>query len=90
MQHSELFTALFNKNNRDNGNAMLLQEEAKNYPYFGAVDFFRLKEAGPGSAGYTSIAAKAALHFNNPIYCPSVTATNKKNQYSTGTGYQYA
>ena len=67
MQHSELFTALFNKNNRDNGNAILLQEEAKNYPYFGAVHFFRLKEAGPGSAGYAGIAAKAALHFNNPL-----------------------
>jgi len=68
MQHPVLFKHIFNKNAWDSDNLVMLQNEAKTYPYFGLIYFFLLKETGIGHGSYSSIAGKLALHFNNPYH----------------------
>jgi tetratricopeptide (TPR) repeat protein len=65
MQHQVLFKQLFNKNAWDTDNLVMLQNEANEFPYFGLIHFFLLKETGIGHGSYTKIAGKLALHFNN-------------------------
>ena len=65
MQHQVLFKQLFNKNAWDTDNLVMLQNEANEFPYFGLIYFFQLKETGIGHGSYTKIAGKLALHFNN-------------------------
>jgi len=65
MQHQVLFKQLFNKNAWDTDNLVMLQNEANEFPYFGLIHFFLLKETGIGHCSYTKIAGKLALHFNN-------------------------
>jgi hypothetical protein len=67
MQHQVLFKQLFNKNARDSDNLSMLQQEAKAFPYFSLIHFFQLKETEVEHSTYSSIAAKLALHFNNPF-----------------------
>ena len=68
MQHPVLFKHIFNKNAWDSDNLVMLQSEAKAYPYFSLIYFFLLKETGIGHGSYNSIAGKLALHFNNPYH----------------------
>jgi len=65
MQHQVLFKQLFNKNAWDTDNLVMLQNEANEFPYFGLIHFFLLKETGIGHGSYIKIAGKLALHFNN-------------------------
>lgn len=44
-----------------------LQEVVKDYPYFSSAHFFLLKQTNPDDIGYSKIAAKTALHINNPF-----------------------
>lgn len=67
MQYRELFSQMFNKDCGDPGNAAMLKELSASYPYFSPVHFFLLKETPANDADYKSIAAKAALHVNNPF-----------------------
>ncbi len=67
MQYQEIFRQVFNKDCGDSGNAAMLKELSKTYPYFSPLHFFLLKETHTTDADYKSIAAKAALHVNNPI-----------------------
>ena len=68
MKQQELYTSLFGRTSRDPGNAAFLQDVCNKHPYFAAGHFFRFKETGPGHSGYAAVAAKTALHFNNPIW----------------------
>lgn len=66
MQHQNLFKQLFGKSAWDSDNAVMLQDVVKEFPYFSLAHFYLLKETGIGHVEYKSIAAKLALHFNNP------------------------
>lgn len=66
MQHQNLFKQLFGKSAWDSDNAVMLQDVVKEFPYFSLAHFYLLKETGIGHGDYKSIAAKLALHFNNP------------------------
>ena len=63
----DLFLQLFNKDIDDAGNESMLMNIAKEYPYFIATHFFLLKKTGTTDPGYDKIAAKTALHFDNPF-----------------------
>ena len=65
MQHNDLFKQLFNRNPREVNNDALLLQEANEFPYFGLIHFYLLKETGVAHEKYKSIAGKLALHFNN-------------------------
>ena len=67
MHPQDLYTALFNINPADNNSRDLLAGITKKYPYFSAAHFFLLKNTEKTEAGYDNIAAKAALHFENPF-----------------------
>ena len=63
----DLFLKLFNKNIDDAGSEGMLMNITKEYPYFTAPHFYLLKKTGTTDAGYDKIAAKTALHFDNPF-----------------------
>ncbi len=63
----DLFLQLFNKDIDEAGNESMLMNITKEYPYFTAPHFFLLKKTGTTEPGYDKIAAKTALHFNNPF-----------------------
>ena len=62
-----LFKNLFNKNLKDTDSMVFLQDSADEFPYFGALHYFLLKETGANHTDYRTIASKTALHFNNPF-----------------------
>ena len=62
-----LFKNLFNKNLKDTDSRVFLQDSANEFPYFGALHYFLLKETGANHTDYRTIASKTALHFNNPF-----------------------
>ena len=66
MPHQQLYNKLFQKTPGEPGNTATLEAEARQFPYFGPLHFFLLKEAGAGHKDYASLAGKAAIHFNNP------------------------
>ncbi len=67
MSQQDLFKNIFHRNTWEPGNAPMLQQVAKEHPYFSLAHFYLLKETGIGHADYKKIAAKTALHFNNPF-----------------------
>lgn len=62
-----LFNNLFNKNLKDIDVRTFLQDGANEFPYFGPLHYFLLKETNTSHTDYRSIASKTALHFNNPF-----------------------
>ena len=62
-----LFKNLFNKNLKDTDSMVFLQDSADEFPYFGALHYFLLKETGANHTDYRTIASKTALHINNPF-----------------------
>ena len=67
MHSQELFTTLFNTNPADHNSRELLADITKKYPYFSAAQFFLLQNTEKNDAGHDKIAAKTALHFDNPF-----------------------
>lgn len=65
--NSSLFDQVFNSDGSDKGRASLLQEITRDHPYFGLAHFYLLKETVGNDLSFPSIAAKAALHMNNPF-----------------------
>lgn len=63
----ELFFQLFNKTIDNAGSEDLLMNITKEYPYFTAAHFFQLQKTASTQPGYDTIAAKTALHFDNPF-----------------------
>lgn len=65
MPFQPLFKDIFDRSESDAGAAAMLQQLTKEHPYFSLAHFFLLKQADTNDKGYTKIAAKTALHFNN-------------------------
>ena len=63
----ELFVQLFNKNLTDPGTEDLLMPITEEYPYFTVPHFFLLKKTKNTDPAFEKLAAKTALHFNNPF-----------------------
>jgi hypothetical protein len=63
----DLFLQIFNKKMDAAGNRNLLLDITNEYPYFAPAHFFLLKNTETGFPGYDKIAAKTALHFDNPF-----------------------
>ncbi len=63
----DLFSQLFKQNSSDPDSRDLLLKIVKEYPYFTAPHFFLLQKTDSSHSEYEQIAAKAALHFNNPF-----------------------
>ena len=62
-----LYKNIFDKNESDAGGSDMLLDLVKKYPYFSIAHFFLLKQTGIEDSAYNHIAAKTALHFNNPF-----------------------
>ena len=62
-----LYKNIFDKNESDAGGIDMLLDLVKKYPYFSIAHFFLLKQTGIEDSIYNHIAAKTALHFNNPF-----------------------
>jgi len=67
MPFQQLYKNIFNKEESDAGGTAMLHQLVKEYPYFSLAHFFILKNTAIKDASYNSIAAKTALHFNNPF-----------------------
>lgn len=67
MPFQHLYKTIFNKDESDAGGAATLHQLVKEYPYFSLAHFFILKNTDIKNASYNNIAAKTALHFNNPF-----------------------
>jgi hypothetical protein len=63
-----LYNQVFHKQPSDASNPAMLQQLVKEYPYFSLAHFFLLKQSNPSEIGYDTMAAKTALHFNNPFF----------------------
>lgn len=59
---------LFNKVFQLEGNARTgIEQLVREFPFFSLSHFYLLKLTGPGDSNYKKIAAKTAIHFNNPF-----------------------
>ncbi len=67
MPQQDILHHIIRQNGSEPWNVSILEKEALKYPYFGVLHYFLLKETVPGNSGYQQIAAKAALHFNDPF-----------------------
>ena len=67
MPHQDLYNKIFAGNTGKSNPRELLQNVANEYPYFSLAHFFLLKETATTDFNYRKIAAKTALHFNNPF-----------------------
>lgn len=67
MPFQSLYKNIFNNNEPDGGGREMLAQWVKKCPYFSLAHFFLLKQTGVSEPGYNDIAAKTALHFNNPF-----------------------
>ena len=62
-----IYKNIFDKNESDAGGSDMLLDLVEKYPYFSIAHFFLLKQTGTEDPAYNHIAAKTALHFNNPF-----------------------
>lgn len=67
MHLQELSSILFKTTNSDPNIRNLLADVTEKYPYFSAAHFFLLQNSDPGAENYNSLAAKTAIHFDNPF-----------------------
>src|ERR1700712_1249586 len=67
MPHQEIYNKIFTENTAKLSPKEFLQNVANEYPYFSLAHFFLLKETATTDFNYRKIAAKTALHFNNPF-----------------------
>jgi hypothetical protein len=65
MPQQDLFTNIFGTSAN---NTTMLQQVARDFPYFSIAQFYLLKETDPADPDHTRIAGRTALHFNNPFY----------------------
>jgi len=67
MSLNPLFKNIFNRDLEEPGNPAFLQQVTKEHPYFSLAHFFLLKNTDEKNQDYPAIAAKTALHINNPF-----------------------
>jgi hypothetical protein len=67
MPFKHLHKNLFAQDENEVTTSDFLQGVVKDYPYFSSAHFFLLKQTNPDDIGYSKIAAKTALHINNPF-----------------------
>ncbi|MBP6432081.1 MAG: hypothetical protein KA319_09960 [Ferruginibacter sp.] len=68
MNTAEIFESIFKRNSNDIYNLSFLQEVAQEHPYFSAAQFYLLQQTHTDNDEYKNVAAKTALHFNNPLW----------------------
>lgn len=67
MSADSLYKKVFEKNGEVNDAAGHLNDLVKEHPYFSLAHFYLLKNTPQTADNYTEVAAKTALHFNNPF-----------------------
>jgi hypothetical protein len=68
MNTAQIFESIFKRNINDIYNLSFLQEVADEHPYFSAAQFYLLQQTHTDNDEYKNVAAKTALHFNNPLW----------------------
>jgi hypothetical protein len=68
MPFAELYKNIFEKDGPNEHSTELLQELVKEYPYFSLAHFYLLQQTPESAEQYPQVAAKTALHFNNPYF----------------------
>ena len=68
MPYEELYDKMLSEYPENINSAEILQNIIEEYPYFSPAHFFLLKETASSQSDYKKIAAKTALHFNNPFF----------------------
>ncbi len=63
----ELFKKIFNKDLDNEDMPRFLEGVTRQYPYFTAAHFFLLSKTAASETSFSGIAAKTALHFDNPF-----------------------
>lgn len=63
-----LFNALFERSAAADDTRQFLVNLTKEYPYFSTAQFYLLQHTDKKSPEYNIAAAKAAIHFNNPLW----------------------
>jgi hypothetical protein len=66
MPHQSLYQTIFNHGTSGNDVVNELEQVTKEFPYFSLAHFFLLKNMEAGHEDVEKVAAKTALHFNNP------------------------
>jgi len=66
MPHQSLYQTIFNHGTSGNDVVNELEQVTKEFPYFSLAHFFLLKNMEAGHENAEKVAAKTALHFNNP------------------------
>lgn len=66
MPDKQLFNTIF-PGAPDTDHLSILQKATREYPYFSVAHYFLLKETGASHPDHKKIAARTALHFNNPF-----------------------
>lgn len=66
MPHQSLYQTIFNHGTSGNDAVNELEQVTKEFPYFSLAHFFLLKNMEAGHENAEKVAAKTALHFNNP------------------------
>jgi hypothetical protein len=68
MDTAQIFESIFKRNINDIYNLSFLQEIAQEHPYFSAAQFYLLQQTHTDNDEYKNVAAKTAVHFNNPLW----------------------
>lgn len=71
MPFAELYKNIFEKEGPNPESPALLRELVKEYPYFSLAHFFLLQQTPVTDEDYEKVAARTALHFNNPYFLQS-------------------
>jgi hypothetical protein len=67
MPFHSLYSNIFSNKHHHADEGTMLAELTERYPYFSLAHFFLLKNTEENSPAYNQVAAKTALHFNNPF-----------------------
>jgi uncharacterized protein (DUF2342 family) len=64
----QIFEKIFGTKSNHPDSAKLLSEMTEKYPYFSVAHYFQLKFSDKANSDYSSLAAKAAYFFENPLW----------------------
>lgn len=67
MVHNNLYERIFQAGQFSSGETERLRKIVADHPYFSLAHFFLLKAADESHADYSALAARTALHFQNPF-----------------------
>ncbi len=78
----QIFEKIFGPKSNHPNSAKLLSEVTEKYPYFSLAHYYQLKFSDKTNSDYSSLAAKAAYFFENPLWLHRQLSQieNKRNE----------